>query len=161
MGSCKILHDTHLSWPVGWEPVRIISKSYNFLFGTTTTPTITFSNSHFFSGQNWHTSSPSIMLYLWLGARRPTAHSYNLLLVSKPHPLQRCVLFCTNYLSYEQANHILCDDVCFLVHTASPRSKPTTSFVTMCFFVSWLTLHSVTNIICTHYVSTCIFGIRI
>jgi hypothetical protein len=35
MGSCRILHDTHLSWPIGWEPVRIISKSHNFLFGTT------------------------------------------------------------------------------------------------------------------------------
>jgi hypothetical protein len=32
----------------------------------------TFSNSHFFSGQSRHTSSSSIMLYLWLGARRPT-----------------------------------------------------------------------------------------
>jgi hypothetical protein len=53
---------------------RIISKSHNFLFGTTT---ITFSNSHFFSGKSWHTSSPSIVLYLWLGARRPTAQSYD------------------------------------------------------------------------------------
>jgi hypothetical protein len=52
---------------------RIISKSYNFLFGTTATPSITFSNSHFFSGQSRHTSSPFIVLYLWLGARRPTA----------------------------------------------------------------------------------------
>ncbi len=73
MGSCRILHDTHLSWTVGWEPVRIISKSHNFLFGTTPTPSITFSNSHFFSGQSRHASSPSIVLYLWLGARRPTA----------------------------------------------------------------------------------------
>jgi hypothetical protein len=32
-----------------------------------------FSNSHFFSGQSRHASSPSIVLYLWLGARRPTA----------------------------------------------------------------------------------------
>jgi hypothetical protein len=52
---------------------RIIFKSYNFLFGTTTTPTIAFSNSQFFSGQSQHPSSPSIVLYLWLGARRPTA----------------------------------------------------------------------------------------
>jgi hypothetical protein len=77
MGSCRILYNTHLSWTVGWEPVRIISKSYNFHFGTTTTPSITFSNSHFFSGQSRHASSPSIVLYLWLGARRPTAQSYN------------------------------------------------------------------------------------
>ncbi len=83
MGSCRILHNTHLSWPIGWEPVRIISKSYNFLFGTTTTPSVTFSNSHFFSGQNWHASSPSIVLYLWLGARRPTAQSYNSSSVSR------------------------------------------------------------------------------
>ncbi len=53
--------------------LRIISKSYNFLFGTTTTPSNTFSNSHFFSGQSQHTSSPSIVLYLRLGARRPMA----------------------------------------------------------------------------------------
>ncbi len=83
MRSCRILHDTHLSWPIGWEPVRIISKSHNFLFGTTTTPSITFSNSHFLSGQGWHASSPSIMLYLWLGARRPTAQSYDSSSVSR------------------------------------------------------------------------------
>ncbi len=52
MGSCRILHDTHLSWPIGWEPVRIISKSRDFLFGTTTTPSITFSNSHFFRSES-------------------------------------------------------------------------------------------------------------
>jgi hypothetical protein len=52
---------------------RIISKSYNFLFGTTTTQPYTFSTSLFFSGQSRHASSSSIMLYLWLGARRPTA----------------------------------------------------------------------------------------
>ncbi len=34
----------------------------------------TFCNSHFYSGQSWHASSPSIVLYLWLGARRPTAN---------------------------------------------------------------------------------------
>ncbi len=73
MGLCRILQDTHLSWTVGWEPVRYISKSYNSLSGTTTTPSITFSNSHYFSGQSRHASSPSIVLYLWLGARRPTA----------------------------------------------------------------------------------------
>ncbi len=77
MGLCRILHDTHLSWLVGWEPVRIISKSHNFLFGTTTIQSFTFSNSHFFSGQSQHASSPSIVLYLWLGAIRPTAQSYN------------------------------------------------------------------------------------
>jgi hypothetical protein len=52
--------------------VRIISKSYNFLFGTTITPSFFSSNSHFFSGQSWHASSSSLVLYLWLGARRPT-----------------------------------------------------------------------------------------
>ncbi len=77
MGSCRILHDTHLSWSVGWEPVRIIFKSNNFLFGTTTTQSFTFSNSHFFSGQSRHTSSSSIVLCLWLGARRLTAQSYD------------------------------------------------------------------------------------
>jgi hypothetical protein len=56
---------------------RIISKSYNFLFGTTTTQSFTFSTSHFFSGQSRHASSSSIVLYLWLGARRPTAQSYD------------------------------------------------------------------------------------
>ncbi len=56
---------------------RIISKFYNFLSGTTTTSSITFSNILFFSGQSWHASSCSIVLYLWLGARRPTAQSYN------------------------------------------------------------------------------------
>ncbi len=75
MGSCRILHDAHHPWPVGWEPVRIISKSHNFLFGTTTIQSFTFSNSHFFSGQSQHASSSSIMLYLWLGARRPTAET--------------------------------------------------------------------------------------
>ncbi len=55
----------------------------NFLFGTTTTPSITFSNSHFFSGQSQHTSSPSILLYLWLGVRRPTAQSYDSSSVSR------------------------------------------------------------------------------
>ncbi len=38
--------------------------------------------SHFFSGQSQHTSSSSIMLYLWLGARRPMAQSYNSGMVS-------------------------------------------------------------------------------
>jgi hypothetical protein len=38
-----------------------------------TTPSfITFSNSHFFSGQSPHASSSSIVLYLWLGAERLT-----------------------------------------------------------------------------------------
>ncbi len=45
MGSCRILHDTHLSWTIGWEPVRIISKSYDFLFGTTTTPSLIVTSS--------------------------------------------------------------------------------------------------------------------
>jgi hypothetical protein len=84
MESCRILHDTHLSWPVVWEPIRIISKSYNFIFGTTKTPTITFSNSHFFSGQSWHASSPSIVLYLWLGARRPTAKLHSVPATNSP-----------------------------------------------------------------------------
>jgi hypothetical protein len=30
-------------------------------------------DSHFFSGQSWHASSSFIVLYLWLGAERPTA----------------------------------------------------------------------------------------
>jgi hypothetical protein len=59
--------------PLVESQFRIISKSHNFLFGTSTTPTIIFSNSHFFSGQSRHASSPSIVLYLWLGARRPMA----------------------------------------------------------------------------------------
>ncbi len=62
---------------------RIISKSYNFLFGTTTTQPFTFSTSHFFSGQGWHASSSSIVLYLWLGARRPTAQLYHSGMVSR------------------------------------------------------------------------------
>ena len=37
----------------------------------------------FFSGQSWHTSSSLIMLYLWLGARRPMAQSYNSSSVSR------------------------------------------------------------------------------
>ena len=78
MGLCRILQDTHFSWPIGWEPVRIISKSHSFLFGTTTIQSFTFSNSHFFSGQSWHASSLSyIMLYLWLGAKRPSTQSYD------------------------------------------------------------------------------------
>ncbi len=62
---------------------RIISKSYNFLFGTTTTQSITFSTSHVFSGQSRHASSSSIMLYLWLGARRPMAQLYDSSSVSR------------------------------------------------------------------------------
>ncbi len=60
-------------------------------------------------------------------------HSYYLLLVSEQHPLRR-VFFRTYCLSQKQANHILCDDMFFLVPTTSPMSKPTTSFVTICFF---------------------------
>ncbi len=52
---------------------QIESWAHDFLFGTTTTWSFTFSNSHFFSGQSQHASSPSIVLYLWLGTRRPTA----------------------------------------------------------------------------------------
>jgi hypothetical protein len=63
--------------PLVESQFRIISQSYNFLFGTTTTQSFTFSTSHFFSGQSWHASSSSIMLYLWLGARRPTAVPHN------------------------------------------------------------------------------------
>ncbi len=39
--------------------------------------------SHFFSGQSRHASSSSIVLYLWLGARRPMAQSYNSGMVSR------------------------------------------------------------------------------
>jgi hypothetical protein len=53
--------------------LRPFFKSHIFLFGTTATPSFTFYNSHFFSGQSWHASSSLIMLYLWLGARRPMA----------------------------------------------------------------------------------------
>ncbi len=63
--------------PLVESQFRITSKSCNFLFGTTTTPSITFSNSNFFSGQSCHASSPSIVLYLWLGARRPTSQLYD------------------------------------------------------------------------------------
>ncbi len=59
-----------------WQP-------HNFLLGTTTTPSFTFSNSHFFSGQSRHASSSSIMLYLWIGARRPTTQSYDSGMVSR------------------------------------------------------------------------------
>ncbi len=58
-------------------------QAHNFLFGTTATQSFTFSTSHFFSGQSWHASSSSIVLYLWLGARRPTAQSYNSSSVSR------------------------------------------------------------------------------
>jgi hypothetical protein len=51
---------------------QIESQAHNFLFGTTTTPSFTFSTSHFFSGQSRHAFSSLIVLYLWLGARRPT-----------------------------------------------------------------------------------------
>jgi hypothetical protein len=54
--------------PLVESQFRIIFMSYNFLFGTATTPSITFSNSHFFSGQSQHASSSLIVLYLWLGA---------------------------------------------------------------------------------------------
>ncbi len=69
--------------PSAESQFRIISKSYNFLFGTTTTQSFTFSTSHFFSGQSWHASSSSIVLYLWLGARRPTAQLYDSGMVSR------------------------------------------------------------------------------
>ncbi len=39
-------------------------------------------NSHFFSGQSRHASSSLIVLYLWLGARRPTTQWYNSGMVS-------------------------------------------------------------------------------
>ncbi len=51
---------------------RILSSYFFFWYNYNT-----FSNSHFFSGQSRHASSPSIMLYLWLEARRPTAQSYD------------------------------------------------------------------------------------
>ncbi len=63
--------------------LRVIPKSYNFLFGTTITPSFIFSNSHFFSGQSRHTSSSSLVLYLWLGARRLTTQSYDYGMVSR------------------------------------------------------------------------------
>jgi hypothetical protein len=69
--------------PLVESQFRIISKSYNFLFCTTTTPSNTFSNSHFFSGQSWHASSPSIVLYLWLGARMPKAQLHDFSSVSR------------------------------------------------------------------------------
>jgi hypothetical protein len=51
---------------------RILSSYFPFWYNYNT-----FSNSHFFSGQSRHASSPSIVLYLWLGARRPMAQSYD------------------------------------------------------------------------------------
>ncbi len=69
--------------PLVESQFRIISKSSNSLFGTATTPSFTFSNSHFFSGQSWHASSSSIVLHLWLGTRRPTSQSYNSGMVSQ------------------------------------------------------------------------------
>ncbi len=56
----------------------IVSMSYNFLFGSTTTSSLTLPNSHFLSGQSWHASSSLIVLYLWLGARRPTTWTLQL-----------------------------------------------------------------------------------
>jgi hypothetical protein len=77
---------------------RIISKSYNFLFGTTTTQSFTFSTSHFFSGQSRHASSSSIVLYLWLEARRPTAstihHQHNNPQTSPPWRSRLPLLWC-------------------------------------------------------------------
>jgi hypothetical protein len=64
--------------PLVESQFKIIFKSYNFIFGTTTTPSISFSNSHFFSGQSRHASSSLIVLYLWLGADRLTTLSQNL-----------------------------------------------------------------------------------
>jgi hypothetical protein len=80
---------------------RFISKSYNFLFVTTTTPSITFSNSHFFSGQSQHASFPSILLYLWLGARRPTAQSW-------PEGLRHVVFWCIVVLVYCSVGILSC-----------------------------------------------------
>jgi hypothetical protein len=51
---------------------RILSSWFPFWYNYNI-----FSNSHFFSGQSRHASSPSIMLYLWLGARRPMSQSYD------------------------------------------------------------------------------------
>ncbi len=50
-------------------------QAHNFHFGSTTTPSFTFSNSHFFSGQSWHASSSWRVLYPWLGAKRLMAVS--------------------------------------------------------------------------------------
>ena len=44
MGLCRILHDTHLSQPDGRTPVLIISKAYNFLFGSSTTSRLNYAN---------------------------------------------------------------------------------------------------------------------
>ncbi len=52
---------------------QVESEAHNFLFVITTTPSFLSLDSHFFSGQSWHASSSSIVLYLWLGAERPTA----------------------------------------------------------------------------------------
>jgi hypothetical protein len=75
MGLCRILCDTYVPCSQAKDHFQIESQAHNFLFGTTTTPSFTFSNSHFFSGQSRHASSSSIVLYLWFGARRPTTVS--------------------------------------------------------------------------------------
>ncbi len=55
---------------------RIIFKSHNFLFGTTTTPSLSY-KSQFFSGQSWHASSSSTVLYRWLWAKKLTTQLYD------------------------------------------------------------------------------------
>jgi hypothetical protein len=72
MGSVRIVHNTHVPRSQAKDHFQIESQVHNFLFGPTTIPSLTFSNSHFFSGQSWHASSSSIVMYLWLGAKRPT-----------------------------------------------------------------------------------------
>ncbi len=46
--------------PLVESQFRIISKSYNFLFGTSITPSFFSCNSHFFSGQSRNDSSSSL-----------------------------------------------------------------------------------------------------
>jgi hypothetical protein len=71
MGSCRILCDTHVPCLQAKDHFQIESKliiSFLEQLQPNLLPSL-----HFFSGQSRHASSSSIVLYLWLGARMPTA----------------------------------------------------------------------------------------
>ncbi len=59
MGSCRILHDAHLSQPVSWTPVLIISKAHNFIYHS--------SYYYYYSSSHYH-------LLPWLGTFHLTSH---------------------------------------------------------------------------------------
>jgi hypothetical protein len=80
-----------------------------FLFRTTTPPSFTFSISHFFSGQNWRLSSSLIVLYLWVGARKPTSWCINLEERSEGSPHRIHLFYIHNWIRF------LCDNFKMLV----------------------------------------------